>query len=178
MDLKNKCQNWLVNCGKWSQISVVFRYCFVWYLQGVGLWITLWSPWWYTPDCNCMNKAYWISIWIRCTTYEIKWLAMWDNRGPVIAIYIYRTSCGNTKRRSTHWGRDKIAAISQTERLNALPWMEMFEFRLNFQWNLFSRSKQNGRHFADDTFKRIFLNENLWIPIRIWQIWQIWQGSN
>ena len=29
------------------------------------------------------------------------------------------------------------------------------------------RSKQNGRHFADDIFKCIFLNENFWIPIDI-----------
>ena len=30
------------------------------------------------------------------------------------------------------------------------------------------RPRQNGRHFADDTFKCIFLNENVWIPITIW----------
>ena len=29
------------------------------------------------------------------------------------------------------------------------------------------RPRQNGRHFADDIFKCIFLNENVWIPIRI-----------
>ena len=29
------------------------------------------------------------------------------------------------------------------------------------------RPRQNGRHFADDTFKCIFLNENVWIPIKI-----------
>ena len=29
------------------------------------------------------------------------------------------------------------------------------------------RSRQNGRHFADDTFKRIFLNENVLISIKI-----------
>ena len=29
------------------------------------------------------------------------------------------------------------------------------------------RPRQNGRHFADDIFKRIFVNENLWIPIQI-----------
>ena len=28
------------------------------------------------------------------------------------------------------------------------------------------RSRQNGRHFADDIFKSIFLNENVWIPIK------------
>ena len=29
------------------------------------------------------------------------------------------------------------------------------------------RPIQNGRHFADDTFKCTFLNENVWIPIEI-----------
>ena len=29
------------------------------------------------------------------------------------------------------------------------------------------RPRQNGRHFADDIFKRIFFNENVWIPIKI-----------
>ena len=29
------------------------------------------------------------------------------------------------------------------------------------------RPRQNGRHFADDMFKCIFLNENLWILIII-----------
>ena len=29
------------------------------------------------------------------------------------------------------------------------------------------RPRQNVRNFADDTFKCIFLNENVWIPIEI-----------
>ena len=29
------------------------------------------------------------------------------------------------------------------------------------------RPRQNGRHFADDTFNCIFFNENVWIPIKI-----------
>ena len=29
------------------------------------------------------------------------------------------------------------------------------------------RPRQNGRHFADDMFKCIFVNENFWIPIEI-----------
>ena len=29
------------------------------------------------------------------------------------------------------------------------------------------RPRQNGRHFADDIFKWIFLNENVWFPIKI-----------
>ena len=29
------------------------------------------------------------------------------------------------------------------------------------------RLRQNGRHFADNIFKHIFLNENVWISINI-----------
>ena len=29
------------------------------------------------------------------------------------------------------------------------------------------KPRQNGRHFADDIFNCIFLNENVWIPIKI-----------
>ena len=29
------------------------------------------------------------------------------------------------------------------------------------------RPRQNGNHFADDTFKRIYFNENVWIFIQI-----------
>ena len=39
----------------------------------------------------------------------------------------------------THWGRDKMAAISQTTLSNAFSWMKKLEFRLKFQWSLFIR---------------------------------------
>ena len=29
------------------------------------------------------------------------------------------------------------------------------------------RPRQNGRHFADDIFKWVFVNQNVWIPIKI-----------
>ena len=37
----------------------------------------------------------------------------------------------------THWGRDKMDAISQTTLSNSFSWMKMLEFRLKFHWNLF-----------------------------------------
>ena len=40
---------------------------------------------------------------------------------------------------STHWGRDKMVAISQTTFSNAFSWMKMFEFQLIFHWSLFPR---------------------------------------
>ena len=39
----------------------------------------------------------------------------------------------------THWGRDQMAAISQTTLSIAFSWMKMLEFRLNFHWSLFLR---------------------------------------
>ena len=39
----------------------------------------------------------------------------------------------------THWGRDKMPAISQTTLSNSFSWMKMLEFRLKFHWNLFLR---------------------------------------
>ena len=39
-------------------------------------------------------------------------------------------------------------------------------FRAGFDVNTL-RPGQNGRHFADDILKCIFVNENVWIPIKI-----------
>ena len=39
----------------------------------------------------------------------------------------------------THWGRDKMFAISQTTLSNAFSWMEMLEFRFKFHWSLLLR---------------------------------------
>ena len=39
----------------------------------------------------------------------------------------------------THWGWDKMDAISQTTCSGAFSWMKIFEFRLKFHWSLFLR---------------------------------------
>ena len=39
----------------------------------------------------------------------------------------------------THWGRDKMDAISQTTYSSAFSWIKMYEFRLNCHWSLFLR---------------------------------------
>ena len=41
----------------------------------------------------------------------------------------------------THWGRDKMDAISQTTFWNVFSWIKIYEFRLRFHWNLFLRFK-------------------------------------
>ena len=44
---------------------------------------------------------------------------------------------------------------------------DAYIFSTRGNWVNSSRPRQNGRHFADDTFKCIFLNGNVWIPIKI-----------
>ena len=39
----------------------------------------------------------------------------------------------------SHWGRDKMASVSQTTLSNAFSWTKMLEFRLRFHWSLFLR---------------------------------------
>ena len=44
----------------------------------------------------------------------------------------------------THWGRDKIATISQTTISNAFSWMKILGFRLKFHWSFFPRGRINN----------------------------------
>ena len=41
----------------------------------------------------------------------------------------------------THWGRDKMAAVSQTTLSIAFSWKKMSELRLRFHWSLFLGSQ-------------------------------------
>ena len=49
------------------------------------------------------------------------------------------TLSSNSVPNLTHWGRDKITAISQMTFSNAFSWMEMHEFHSRFHWSLFLR---------------------------------------
>ena len=51
---------------------------------------------------------------------------------------------GPLRTQLTHWGRDKMAAVSQTTHSNAFSWMKMLEFRLRFHWSLFLRVQINN----------------------------------
>ena len=55
----------------------------------------------------------------------------------------------------THWGRAKMAAVSQTTLSNAFSWMKMLEFRLKFHWSLFLRV--------------VFNNNSLLVQIMAWR---------
>ena len=61
--------------------------------------------------------------------------------------------------------------------LLCLPWNSKHFLRNVFQQNIILHNngkiiqhieaETNGRHFAGDIYKCIFLNENVWIPIKI-----------
>ena len=55
-----------------------------------------------------------------------------------------------------------MAAISQTTISNAFSWMKIY---MNFNEHI--EAETNARHFPDDIFQCIFLNENVWISINI-----------
>ena len=46
-------------------------------------------------------------------------------------------SCSHKITLLTHWGRDKMAATSQTSLSNAFSWIKMWEFCLRIHWSLF-----------------------------------------
>ena len=46
-----------------------------------------------------------------------------------------------------HWGLDKMAAFSQTTSLNAFSWIEIYECRIKFHWNLFLRDLTIFQHW-------------------------------
>ena len=51
--------------------------------------------------------------------------------GKLPAAWVVQGDCEEL----THWGRDKMDAISQTTFSNAFSWMKVFESRLKFHWN-------------------------------------------
>ena len=55
-----------------------------------------------------------------------------------------------------------MADILQMTFSNAFSWMKMNILLFNTL-----RPRQNGRHFPDDIFKGIFVNENLWLSLKI-----------
>ena len=77
---------------------------------------------------------------LKCDLYILE---AWRYLKMIFAIYMYQpissTFISMLDMNLTHWGRDKMAAISQTTFSSAFSWMKMFELRLKFHWSLFLR---------------------------------------
>ena len=79
--------------------------------------LTVWENWW---------RYVWQSYF--CCMYLL-WISFIFSFFRFFLIHI------------THWGRDKMADISQTTFSNTFSWMKTYEFRLLFHWILFLRVK-------------------------------------
>ena len=70
-------------------------------------------------------------------------LCLWSCKANFCTFIHSETTCPCDnflyERDLTHWGRDSMAAISQTTVSNAICWMKIIEFQLKFHWRLFLR---------------------------------------
>ena len=104
---------------------------------------------WQSNDCPSASKATLMNMdkyfmWIHYERLHNHNKAK-HNKTVCIFLGIYCTWGGGvirkSTRESTHWGRDKMAVISQTIFWNVLYWMKTFVFQTFFHWNLFFRLK-------------------------------------
>ena len=148
---------------------------------------TLWPTWGRQdpggPHVGHMNLAIW--KWIHVLSYLcISFRTATPARGILLRMTIKSTRKKPTKLclikhecvyNSCHFADDIFKHICHNESGRIL--IQILNFRQHrFRWWRWPssvtpfntlRPRQNGRHFADDTFKRIFLNENVRISIKI-----------
>ena len=79
------------------------------------------------PGANELMHIIWFCKWLEMTLLQCK-----PSHVPGAKLLVLHKWL-------THWGRDKMAAISKTTFSNAFLWMKIYEFRLRFQWRLFLR---------------------------------------
>ena len=127
-----------------------------------------------------------------CSTLHIYPVFVAQTYKPIVHLalfsYITRDIKGKPKARYnntdsiTYWSLCRSAHISECLISKAFQWLlckadptKLFsrEFQRTSIWIIQNgsvntlRPRQNGRHFADDILKCIFLNKNVWIPIEI-----------
>ena len=89
-----------------------------------------------------------------------------------IWIYKYKLQFKFNTQDWTHCPQDKLDNIFQRLYSKLFFSLKAYKFWLQlcwgFLWGIINtlRLRQNGRHFADDIFKYIFSNENVWILIK------------
>ena len=128
--------------------------CWILYLLNVSFrcgnyWIV---HFWSYPDGNfstlrrcimhvCRSWGWFIRKRIHyCSGFLLlEWQVDWSFAREYISLSSIHGRLGLTHVLLTHWGRDEMAAVSQTILSNAFSWMKMLEFRLRFHWSLFLR---------------------------------------
>ena len=139
----------------WNMCTILFCYILVWLtLTNCGdiifLLINLFCIYWsisftaallalgQLQDCcevtlNDMGKISWYQSTIKLNKVQTMYIIL-----EMCCIWWLTSACQSDEV-LTHWGRDKMAAISQTTFSNAFSLMKIYGFRLKFHWGLFLR---------------------------------------
>ena len=101
-----------------------------------------------------LKDKYLIEIGFKNSTIYLKYVLMTNNSFTLIGMAF---GC-NLQTLWNHGGLNSLQLATVEDHLEA------YSFKSTL------RPRQNGRHFADDIFKCIFLNENVWISSKIFSI--------
>ena len=109
----------------------------------------------------------------ECRYYYINNCSCW--RVDVTWLWLSFATLHSVK---THWGRDKMAAISQATLSNAFSWMKMLDFRLKFHRILFIRIQLTLNVLGDCGSSRPLRVEPRLHCVGIaWQVWERCVGN-
>ena len=110
----------------------------------------------------CYQELQKIQHWLRSvrplSTYMYIYIPKWNTYSTIYVIHLVKLltlACNQA------WYCDSTCGCIRKQ-IRDKKHMPCFIQHVNT-----SKPRQNGRHFANDIFKCIFLNENFWTPIRI-----------
>ena len=126
-------------------------------VQSVAKFMKIWRPWyvqsgvvnrwsWLIPRAHdaCKNYFPYCHIYAELGHNRFRqWLVVCSvpihclNQWWFVINHTTRNKFPASINSLTHWGRNKMAAVSQTTFSNAFSWMKMYEFWLKFRWSLF-----------------------------------------
>ena len=86
---------------------------------------------------SIQSRPQWVKVW---------WYYDWRISANFRATTRTSTWTFDNDSLLTHWGRNKMAAFSQTTLSNAFSWMKITEFLLKFHWSLFLRVQLTISH--------------------------------
>ena len=145
-----------------------------------GLHKQSWGWWFGTPS---------YSLWRQCNAWPLGGLVM----RKTVPLWLHTHAVRGPHNSVSSLTHDGLPCLTPMRKLtsinrishNATRWCQEFPIPWNIQYNIqwkntqskmvasgtnwvlnTLRPRQNGRHFPDDMFKCIFLNENVWIVIK------------
>ena len=114
----------------------------------------------YEVDANVIYKTYSVQVMLVITRQKHKSKCL-----TVIEINVLKNWIGSIQDLIYRMWLDCKHCLATYQRYVCLP---LYQATWCYYVSLNSlRPRQNRRHFADDVFKYNFLNENVWIPIKI-----------